>query len=382
MTCRERPGRGLAHAASRRGHDACCCSCRHAAGLVARAHTLPPERAGRCDCRPAARAAADGARLLSAGRHGPTGRSAPPRRRSGSALLPFTFAGLVVGSVFYSLPFVVQPLQTAFEAMGERPMEAAATLRAGPLGPVFHCGRAARAQGFLSAAVLGFAHTVGEFGVVLMIGGNIPGETKVLSVAIYDHVEALDYGKAHCARRRHAGFLLPGAARGLRAVTPAGRRSMSGLQARFRLRRAAASPSTSNSRRRRAASPRCSAPPARARPPAALHRRPGARPRRVLSRSTAKPGRTTRTAISSQRTSAPAATCSRKRACSLTSRCGATSSTATSGSPRLRAASPSMTPWRFSAWRPSSNAGRTDFPAASASASPSGARCSRARACC
>lgn len=115
----------------------------------------------------------------------------------GALKLPFTFAGLVVGSVFYSLPFVVQPLQNAFEAIGERPAEAAATLRAGPWDRFFTVMVPLARPGFLAAVILGFAHTVGEFGVVLMIGGNIPGETKVLSVALYDHVEALDYDRAH-----------------------------------------------------------------------------------------------------------------------------------------------------------------------------------------
>jgi molybdate transport system permease protein len=115
----------------------------------------------------------------------------------GPLKLPFTFTGLVVGSVFYSLPFVVQPLQNAFEAVGERPAEAAATLRAGPWDRFFTVVVPLARPGFLAAIILGFAHTVGEFGVVLMIGGNIPGETKVLSVALYDHVEALEYARAH-----------------------------------------------------------------------------------------------------------------------------------------------------------------------------------------
>ena len=115
----------------------------------------------------------------------------------GLGLLPFTFAGLLVGSVIYSLPFVVQPLQAAFEGIGERPLEAAATLRAGPWDRFFSVAVPLARGGFLGATVLAFAHTVGEFGVVLMIGGNIPGATKVLSVALYDHVEALDYGAAH-----------------------------------------------------------------------------------------------------------------------------------------------------------------------------------------
>jgi molybdate transport system permease protein len=111
--------------------------------------------------------------------------------------LVFTFTGLVVGSVFYSMPFVVQPLQDAFTAIGRRPLEVAATLRASPLDRFFTVAVPLARPGYLTAAVLGFAHTVGEFGVVLMIGGNIPGETQVLSIAIYDHVEALEYGNAH-----------------------------------------------------------------------------------------------------------------------------------------------------------------------------------------
>ncbi len=106
-------------------------------------------------------------------------------------------AGLVIGSVIYSLPFVVQPLQNAFAAVGRAPLEAAATLGAGPVDRFLTVAVPLARPGFLTAAVLGFAHTVGEFGVVLMIGGNIPGETQVLSIAIYDHVEALEYGQAH-----------------------------------------------------------------------------------------------------------------------------------------------------------------------------------------
>lgn len=111
--------------------------------------------------------------------------------------LPFTFAGLVVGSVIYSMPFVVQPIRNAFAAMGDRPMEAATTLRASPWDAFLTIALPLARPGLLTGTVLGFAHTVGEFGVVLMIGGNIPGETKVMSVAIYDHVEALDWDKAH-----------------------------------------------------------------------------------------------------------------------------------------------------------------------------------------
>ncbi|MEO5345894.1 MAG: molybdate ABC transporter permease subunit [Magnetococcus sp. YQC-9] len=111
--------------------------------------------------------------------------------------LPFTFAGLVVASVIYSLPFVVQPIQNAFEAIGSGPLEAAATLRASPLDAFFTVAIPQAKPGFITAAVLGFAHTIGEFGVVLMIGGNIPNATQVVSVRIYAHVEALEYTQAH-----------------------------------------------------------------------------------------------------------------------------------------------------------------------------------------
>ncbi|MCG7960487.1 MAG: molybdate ABC transporter permease subunit [Candidatus Thiodiazotropha taylori] len=115
----------------------------------------------------------------------------------GIGTLPFTFEGLVFASVLYSLPFVVQPLQNAFEALGPRPMEVASTLRTSPWDRFVTIVIPLARPGFLTAAVLCFAHTIGEFGVVLMIGGNIPGETKVLSVAIYDHVESLEYDQAH-----------------------------------------------------------------------------------------------------------------------------------------------------------------------------------------
>jgi len=132
--------------------------------------------------------------LIMLGPNGPLGQAT---QALGLGTLPFTFPGLVVASVFYSLPFVVQPLQNAFEALGKRPLEVAATLRASPWDRFFHVAVPLARPGFLTAMVLGFSHTVGEFGVVLMIGGNIPGETKVLSVAIYDHVETLEYGQAH-----------------------------------------------------------------------------------------------------------------------------------------------------------------------------------------
>ena len=111
--------------------------------------------------------------------------------------LTFSFSGLVVASVFYSLPFMVQPLQTAFESVGQKPVEAAASLGARPLDAFFSIVAPMARRGFVTAAVLTFAHTIGEFGVVLMVGGNIPGETRVLSISIYEHVETLNYADAH-----------------------------------------------------------------------------------------------------------------------------------------------------------------------------------------
>lgn len=132
--------------------------------------------------------------LLMLSPDGPIG--APVKALFGTTL-PFTFAGLVVGSVFYSLPFMVQPLRNAFEALGDRPLEVAATLRASPWDAFVSVALPLARPGYLTGTVLAFAHTVGEFGVILMLGGNIPGETKVLSVAIYDHVESLEYAEAH-----------------------------------------------------------------------------------------------------------------------------------------------------------------------------------------
>jgi molybdate transport system permease protein len=132
--------------------------------------------------------------LLLMGPQGPVGQAT---QALGLGRLPFTFAGLVVASVLYSLPFVVQPLQQAFEAIAEATLEAAATLRAGPWDRFFTVALPLARPGLVTASVLGFAHTVGEFGVVLMIGGNIPGSTRVLSVAIYDHVEAAEFADAH-----------------------------------------------------------------------------------------------------------------------------------------------------------------------------------------
>lgn len=132
--------------------------------------------------------------LMALGPEGPVGQLT---QALGLGTLPFTFWGLVVASIFYSMPFVVQPIYNAFEALGERPLEAAATLRAGPWERFFTVAVPLARPGFITAAILGFAHTVGEFGVVLMIGGSIPGATQVVSVQIYDHVEALAYPQAH-----------------------------------------------------------------------------------------------------------------------------------------------------------------------------------------
>ncbi|KFJ09031.1 molybdate ABC transporter, permease protein [Delftia acidovorans] len=132
--------------------------------------------------------------LVTMGPNGPVGQLT---QALGLSTLPFTFPGLVIGSLVYSLPFTVQPLQRAFESLGTRPMEAAASLGAGPLDRFFTVALPLARPGFITAAVLTFAHTVGEFGVVLMLGGNIPGVTRVVSVQIYDHVEAMEYAHAH-----------------------------------------------------------------------------------------------------------------------------------------------------------------------------------------
>ncbi|MBQ5948072.1 molybdate ABC transporter permease subunit [Massilia sp. ST3] len=132
--------------------------------------------------------------LLAMGPDGPLGRLGG---LFGLGTLAFTFPGLVIASVLYSMPFVVQPLQNAFEAIGERPLEVAATLRAGPWDTFWSVVMPLARPGFVTGAILGFAHTIGEFGVVLMIGGNIPDRTRVVSVQIYDHVEAMEYAQAH-----------------------------------------------------------------------------------------------------------------------------------------------------------------------------------------
>jgi len=140
--------------------------------------------------------------LLLLGPRGPVGQL---MSALGGRPLAFTFAGLVIGSVIYSLPFVVQPIRDGFQSIGRGPLEAAATLGAGPRDRFFKVALPLAKRGFLTAATLGFAHTLGEFGVVLMIGGNIPGETRVLSIAIYDNVETMAYGRAHLMS---AGLLL------------------------------------------------------------------------------------------------------------------------------------------------------------------------------
>ena len=154
---------------------------------------------------------------------GPSGPVGQLTQALGWGLLSFSFAGLVVGSVLYSMPFVVQPLQNAFEAIGDRPLEAAATLRASPLDIFFSVVLPLSRPAYLTAAVMGFAHTVGEFGIVLMLGGNIPGKTRVMSVQIYDLVETLEYKQAHWL----AGGLLVFSflvLLGLHVLQPVGRR--------------------------------------------------------------------------------------------------------------------------------------------------------------
>ena len=132
--------------------------------------------------------------LITLGSNGPIGKLL---ESFGGSSIAFTFTGLVIGSVIYSMPFVVQPLQNSFSSVGRKPLEVAATLGASKIDRFFSVAVPLSRSGFITAAVLGFAHTVGEFGVVLMIGGNIPGETGVVSIAIYDHVEAMEYGQAH-----------------------------------------------------------------------------------------------------------------------------------------------------------------------------------------
>ena len=141
--------------------------------------------------------------LISLGPHGLLGQWT---QALGLGTLPFTFAGLVLGSVVYSMPFTVQPLQHAFAAIGSRPLEVAATLRASPLDAFFSVAVPLAWPGFLTGGILSFSHTVGEFGVVLMLGGNIEGVTRTASVQIYDHVEAMEYGQAHALAALMVGF--------------------------------------------------------------------------------------------------------------------------------------------------------------------------------
>lgn len=132
--------------------------------------------------------------LVAMGPHGPLG---VVTQALGWGVLSFTFTGLLFGSVVFSLPFAVQPIQNSFEALGPRPMEVAATLRASPIDAFFSVALPLARPGFVTAAIMSFSHTVGEFGVVLMIGGNIPGQTRVISTQIYGHVEAMEYTQAH-----------------------------------------------------------------------------------------------------------------------------------------------------------------------------------------
>jgi len=159
--------------------------------------------------------------LVTLGPDGPIGHLT---QSLGLGTLPFTFGGLVVGSVLYSMPFVVQPIQNAFEAIGERPLEVAATLRASPLDTFFSVVLPLARPGYLTATVMGFAHTIGEFGVVLMIGGNIPDKTRVVSVQIYDHVEALEFAQAHWLAAGMVAFSLA-VLIALYALNPTGRRT-------------------------------------------------------------------------------------------------------------------------------------------------------------
>ena len=143
--------------------------------------------------------------LVAMGPAGPLGRVTSAL---GLGTLAFSFWGLLIGSLIYSLPFVVQPLVNAFESVGERPLEAAATLRASPLDAFWHVALPLARRGYVTGAVMGFAHTLGEFGVVLMIGGNIPRQTRTVSVQVYDHVEALEYAQAHWLAGGMLGFSL------------------------------------------------------------------------------------------------------------------------------------------------------------------------------
>ena len=258
--------------------------------------------------------------LLAMGPHGPVGQLT---QALGIGPLPFTFWGLVIASVFYSLPFMVQPLQTAFEAVGDRPLEVAATLRASPLDAFFSVAVPLAAPGFLTASILTFAHTVGEFGVVLMIGGNLPGVTRVASVQILRPRRGAGVHAGAPSVGGHADLFVLGAA-GLvrlasqseeRRLTWPGSMHVSGLTGR-------ASPSMWISPCPVAASPRYSGIPAQAKPRCCVALLAWNGPRKGDSPSMVRSGRTQD--VGCRPTSGPSATCSRKRACLPISRYWAT----------------------------------------------------------
>ena len=322
--------------------------------------------------------------LIALGPNGPGGWIAS---LGGGRSLAFTFEGLVIGSVVYSMPFVVQPIRNAFEAFGERPLEVAATLRASPRDAFWTVAVPLARPGFLTGAVLGFAHTVGEFGVVLMIGGNIPGETKVLSVAIYDYVETLRWTEAHILSAgmlvfsvlRHPRDDLDREARG------AARRMSSErapIVARFRGALGAfaldAALRGADARRDRAVRPVG----LRQDDGAALRRRAADAARRLsLDRRRGLAGRR---GISGRPTSGRSATCFRRRACSRISRCGAICSTATAAPCGAAPGGDALRRRRRAARDrgPCSTGRRCACRAASASGSRSGALCSRSPGCC
>ena len=320
--------------------------------------------------------------LLALGPNGPGGMIAGLWNER---TLAFTFEGLVIGSVAYSMPFVVQPIRNAFEAMGDRPLEVAATLRASPWRAFWTVAVPLARPGFLSGAVLGFAHTVGEFGIVLMIGGSIPGKTKVLSVAVYDYVETMQWREANILAAGMAIFafiVILAMTLIEKRVARAGRCWAAGSSRRVFAARSALSRSTRRSKHPRGASRRC------------LDRRAAARRRcsaaspastgcvRDIARSTARHGKTRHP--SCQRTSVPSAMSFRKRACFRISACGATCSM----EPAARGARDNRTLFastRLSiclASRPCSIGRRVISPAASASASRSAARYCPSQASC
>src|SRR6218665_669380 len=265
--------------------------------------------------------------LLALGPHGPLGQFS---QWLGGGHLPFSFGGLVLGSLVYSLPFAVQPLQHAFEALGQRPLEAAATLGAGPLDRFFSVALPLARTGFITAAILSFAHTVGEFGVVLMLGGNIPGVTRVVSVQIYDHVEALEYPQAHGLAAGMVLFsfvVLLGlklARRRVEAQVPLWQRAPNRRRSsRSCDWRTPASRWMSICACPGAASRPCLAPRAAARPVACARSPDSCAHGRAACWSTATSGRTTRCASGAPRTSAAWAMCSRRPACSGICACAA-----------------------------------------------------------